>query len=169
MAFKHTEETKRTLSEMHRGARNPMYGRKHTPEALAKIAAATTRRNAQHQYELELRKLKWLSEAQRAYVAGLVDGEGSVTHRRSRPSVYIYNTSLPLMEWLVANVGRAYRVAHRNGREPCYVWTVEAAADVAYLLTRIRPFLVIKGKRADEALAFLENKYGARLDRAMRG
>lgn len=39
---KQTDEAKRKLSEAHKGDRNPMKGKRHTPEALAKISAVSS-------------------------------------------------------------------------------------------------------------------------------
>ena len=165
MAFKHTEETKKKLSEMRKGERNPFYGKKHTPETLKKLSEATTRFNKNRTYDIEPMKLKIFDEIVCAYVAGLIDGEGSITAHHGRQVVYIYNCDEGLMRWLRRNVGRDYRVAHENGREPNYIWSAAAARDVYYLLTRVRRYLVIKQGRADIAMKALEEKYGERLER----
>lgn len=39
--YKHSEESKRKISEAQRGIKHHMYGRKHTPEALIKISNAS--------------------------------------------------------------------------------------------------------------------------------
>src|SRR4051794_20740972 len=59
------------------------------------------------------------SEADLGYIAGLVDGEGSITIIRRKSNnkvcVSIVNTHRPVLEWLVETVGGCLTGKHRNG------------------------------------------------------
>lgn len=46
---RHTEETKKKISETHLGPKNPMYGRKHTPEEIENLRIKFTGEN-NHRY-----------------------------------------------------------------------------------------------------------------------
>lgn len=109
---------------------------------------------------LDSLKLVEFSDTEAAYLAAIIDGEGSITEHHGRPVVYVYNTSEALMRWLSERIGGRYRVTDMRGRQPCHTWNVAAACDVAYLLRRVRPYLIIKGLLADAKLADLRAKYG---------
>lgn len=101
-----------------------------------------------------------------AYLAALVDGEGTIGIYTSRgirslsPSFYVQitvvNTSTVLMDWLVQNIGGRVDVRRDSKSRPAnhkqpYGWRVHGAnADV--LIRAIRPYLVIKTQQADLAL-----------------
>lgn len=99
--MKHTAATKGKLSKMHSGKGNPMYGRKHSEEAKRKIGIASQRANGNRQYELEPMKLKSLNEYDAGYLAGIIDGEGSIGFKKDkgtrRPFVTVYGSSKALM------------------------------------------------------------------------
>lgn len=77
--MKHTEETKRKLSEMRKGKKNPFYGKTHTEEAKRKMALATRRRNlSTGQYNLAQQKVTIPKGGALAYFAGLIDADGSI-------------------------------------------------------------------------------------------
>jgi hypothetical protein len=155
--FTHTASTKRKLSKMRKGARNPFFGKKHSDEAKAKMAAWTRRFNARRQYAIKDVDINLsFSAVQIGYLAAIIDGEGSIVHPRSNWQVVVYNCEVCLMKWLVAVVGGSYGVAHRNGREPNYAWRIGGARNVFQFLTIIRPALVIKGWRADYAMSALK-------------
>jgi len=114
-----------------------------------------------------------ISPTQAAYLAGLIDGEGTITvnlYRSTRqgrhpalvPWVGVFNTDPTLLEWLTATTGLAH--LHRMRKNPTknakmvYEWKVKAVADVARLLKTILPYLVIKRRQAELVLAFCENR-----------
>lgn len=168
MAFRHTEETKRKLSEMRSGEKNPFFGKRHSAETKAKLATVTRRYNlTTRTYDINPRAIPDLAEWQRAYIAGLLDGEGTVHKASGRKSiaVSIANTHRPLIDWLLLTT-KAGGVSKMNSpieREPCWSWYLYGARDVAAFIMMVRPFLIIKAERADEALASLQAKYGDRL------
>jgi hypothetical protein len=104
-----------------------------------------------------------LEEIEKAYIAGIIDGEGSICLIRSNsrsseayiyPSVRIANTSTKLINWLSDTIG--FGSTHYQdifpGRKDVYHWGTASNEAVA-LLENIRPYLVIKKEQAEVALA----------------
>lgn len=93
-----------------------------------------------------------------AYLAGIIDGEGSIFRRvplpRRKWGVEVANTDVGLIEWL-AGLGGRVRVEHRIGGRTVYHWQVYARRDMVELLTAVRPYMRIKAARAGEALGEL--------------
>lgn len=168
--FRHTDETKRKLSDLRRGDKNPFFGRQHTPEFKAAQSARTSLRNRSggRFYGLNKNSISKLTQCDAAYLAAMIDGEGSICLPSGRRGCYVgvYNTSIALMEWLKEKTSRGY---HKQGstnpiaRQQCWRWTVTAAADLIFLLQSVRPYLIIKGDKADAVLAYLHKKYEDRL------
>jgi hypothetical protein len=97
-----------------------------------------------------------------AYLAGLIDGEGTIYSRRGKNGftehrISIINTDEELMRWLVAVIGGnvSWRCHARLGRKPVAAWTVSRKADTQAFLTAVRPYLRIKTAQADTALGHL--------------
>jgi len=158
----HTQETKDKLSSMRKGANNPFFGRKHSEETKAKMRLWTRNMNAKRQYDIEDISIKIPSITDLAYIAGIIDGEGSISFKKDRPVISIYNTCDLLMDWLKINVGGVVR-NHSRGRVWCKEWYISSARDVYGLSTAIYGFLVIKRDRCEKVITFLKNKYGAKL------
>lgn len=106
-----------------------------------------------------------------AYLAGIVDGEGSISilcHHHARKfyvggermlkafteTVQISNTSEELIEWLLNNIGgKAIPVWTRPDRLQSYRWYVNGR-NVPPFLTAVLPYLVVKRAQAQLVLAF---------------
>lgn len=96
-----------------------------------------------------------------AYIAGFLDGEGSVILYRRRDKVAMRvgfaNTNKPILDWIaqVTDCGgfatKEGNGAHKRG----YILQFNADA-AASLLRQIRPYLHIKATQADLALDFQE-------------
>jgi hypothetical protein len=108
-----------------------------------------------------------LTPAELGYIAGIVDGEGSISlaHCSARASgVYVYplvrvaNTDKGLIDWLDEKVGvghTGYVSKLHLGCKDVYHWAI--ASNEAYeLLVKIRPYLVVKAHRADIVTALWE-------------
>lgn len=162
---KHTVATKRKLSEMHSGKGNPMYGRKHSEETKRKIGLGTRRMNSQRQYDLDPMTVPEMSERELGYLAGIIDGEGSISIIRGRPTIRVYGTDRGLMHWLLTKVGgTATWDADKRGRAPVHQWNLYPARNVFHVCEQIWPLLIVKRKGAFDAMKFLKQKYGARVD-----
>lgn len=156
-AMKHTTETKAKLSAMRKGAANPFFGRKHSEETRAKMAESTRQRNAARRYVPNAQSVRIPSGADLGYLAGIIDGEGSIGVRANgRVYVTVYNTCLSLMEWLEANVGGKVGASpDRRGRELCYAWSIQALNDVAAVVRAVVPMLHAKADDAARTLAYI--------------
>ena len=95
------------------------------------------------------------------YVAGLLDGEGSIQMNARQgggyPSVLvsIYNTDFRVMEWLLQKLGGKIYV-HRHGTRKAktsYRWSLPKWPGLRFL-NNVYPWLVIKRERAYCALEF---------------
>jgi hypothetical protein len=100
------------------------------------------------------------------YLAGLFDGEGSVTifcHRAGRRqaqhcmTIMISNTYRPVMDWLVEAFGGclSHRKVHGN-RRPGFTWIAQGMR-AYHILTIMRPHLKIKMEQADAGIEFQED------------
>lgn len=161
--FRHTEETKAKLSAMRTGKNNPFYGQKHSEEAKTKIRARTVNFNKDRTYSIQPINISIPPLEKLAYIAGLVDGEGSVSIKKEQAQIAIYNCYEPVMIWLKDNVGGNYRVAHRNGRTPNFCWNIGGAKNVYHLLIALTPYLIIKQSQKETVINYLYNKYSSRL------
>ena len=98
------------------------------------------------------------------YIAGILDGEGSVTivrqKRRMQPNVTISiaSTTTELHEWFCSTLGgKSFeRKINHLGTKPVWYWQITAMRDVQALLKAILPYMIIKREKATEALSIIE-------------
>jgi hypothetical protein len=103
-----------------------------------------------------------LTEAEVAYTAGIIDGEGCLT-AYMRPNgaieirVDVVNTSRELLDWLQSRWGgKIYTRKSVNARhKPQYACEIRRAAAID-MLRDVRPFLVAKAQQADVMIAMWE-------------
>jgi len=109
--------------------------------------------------------MKELSDAQAAYIAGVIDGEGNISItqyiRKDRPSltykvrVVVVNTDKRMINWIREATGMGWvvftKAAHQN--KPVWRWGISSNDDIVALLERIKQFLIIKREHAEVALA----------------
>lgn len=95
------------------------------------------------------------------YIAGLVDGEGSIVRRNDSPRggwcVTISLTHRETIDWLVSWGGRLTSTGKANdrnrlGNKPVWRWMVARQQDVVALLRAIIPYLIVKQDKAQRAL-----------------
>ena len=112
---------------------------------------------------------KW----QLGYIAGLLDGEGTVrckiitsTDRvtRLQTRISIVNTNKEVIDWLHQYGGNVYKdSSNQKSNEThkvVYVWVLSVAADCHVFLKAILPYLIIKRERSQKAIAMIENRFG---------
>lgn len=97
-----------------------------------------------------------MEEVEKAYVAGIVDGEGTVTlmkHHRNEtptPNVSVANNNLELLKWLKSIYGgtitnKKKRLPHHNDS---YAWYVRQDRAIRFL-NEIKQYLIIKKQHAE--------------------
>lgn len=103
------------------------------------------------------------AEAELAYTAGLFDGEGSIStvkHQakdKHRPHIrWTCRVSLiheDTIRWLLKTWGgRYYPKPQRPPRAAQHTWAVSGHLNCCAFLEAVRPFLIVKARRADMAL-----------------
>ncbi len=109
------------------------------------------------------REINPLSDTDTAYIAGMVDADGMVTiTKQGVPMVCVTNSDLALIAWLkdVIGSGCAYEqksVPQRSDQDRSR-WRVVhryqlTGGKAQSLLERLRPYMKVKGPRADLAIA----------------
>lgn len=100
-------------------------------------------------------------DAQFAYLAGIIDGEGSFqVSAKSRSfglAVSSIDECLPLWLHQTFAGSRTAAIAKTTAGNDVFRWFLTRQADLRYALERMRPYLVIKQKQADAMLVFLEH------------
>lgn len=101
-----------------------------------------------------------LTQVQSAYLAGLIDGEGSIIlYRRGSGSAMrltITSTFRPVLEWCqsLCGVGNIVDVTSRNAKhkqQRCWLVNSQAAQSV---LEQVEPYMIIKREQAQLAIEF---------------
>jgi len=104
-----------------------------------------------------------LTITEKAYLAGIVDGEGTITlsrqHKNQTPSpqVSISNNNLDLLEYIknITNCGiicpkKKYKPHHQQS----WHWQTRSVSDSLFILKEIQPFLLVKKTQADLILKY---------------
>jgi LAGLIDADG-like domain len=101
--------------------------------------------------------IKILSDVEAAYVAGIIDGEGTITLTRThrgenrRPVVSISSTELPLLSYVQSVVGAGRitgKMCTREHHSPSFAYCI-TSRQALRLLAQVYPFLrTYKSKRA---------------------
>lgn len=107
-----------------------------------------------------------MTELEKAYIAGIIDGEGSIMlqkfHNNEYPSpcVSIASTTLELLNWIKSVVGKGIikRKKNYNSSEhkDCYSYVLKYN-DALSFLQEIYPYLIIDSKKKRAKLIL--NKY----------
>ncbi len=96
------------------------------------------------------------------YIAGFIDGEGSIIVKPPRVRIYISNTNREILEKIKVfleggSVFEAKRTIKGNWKKQ-YGWTICSHQDVLRILKNLRNKLIIKRKVCEEAISYIENK-----------
>ncbi len=94
-----------------------------------------------------------VEEVDIGYLAGLVDGEGSIGYNKSTNSwrVIIAMTDKPVTDWLLRMGGSVCIRKAYGSRKTCYYWTLCRQPHVYMLLDRVMPLLKVPAKRTKAA------------------
>jgi len=116
------------------------------------------------------------SEPTKAYIAGIIDGEGTImiiksnqvgakrgNYVREHPVVTIANTSYALLDYLNSFEIGGYSTDKRKGgkgnHKQCFQWCLASILPVYSFLKAIHPYLIIKKDRAEHVMAWIEERY----------
>ena len=114
-----------------------------------------------------------LTEVEKAYLAGIIDGEGSISLARSHarssakyvyPLVRIANTDLGLIDWVKSRVPEGHRGYTSRLHDRCKdVYHVAWASNEAVtVLKEVLPYLTVKRFRAELVIRLWEDNQRAR-------
>lgn len=101
-------------------------------------------------------------EAEAAWLAGFVDGEGSIVTyaagRNKTSTAFVFsvpNTHRGSLEYCqrITGVGTIFDKPVTGNRKPQFVWQVKAQRDVISILQQIESYLIIKGDLARATIA----------------
>ena len=99
-----------------------------------------------------------MTNVEKAYLAGIIDGEGTVTltrrHKNQTPSpqISVSNTDLELLEYIqhVTNCGRIQaKKKSQSHHQQSWHWQTHSVSASLHILEEIRPFLRVKKQQAD--------------------
>lgn len=103
--------------------------------------------------------LREMTEAQIAYVAGIIDGEGLIYFNRKGDyyllKLDVKNTAKQLLDWLqqTTGMGSMRLLKTRANRQPCWEWRL-SSSQALQLLTVVQPYIVIKTDQIDIAIKY---------------
>ena len=97
-----------------------------------------------------------MTETEKAYIAGIIDGEGSIMlqkiHKNEHPApcISIASTTLELLEWIKKVLGKGTITKKKNYNleihKDCYSYVLKRN-DAIYIIKEIYPYLIIESKR----------------------
>ena len=108
-----------------------------------------------------------MKDTELSYIAGLVDGEGSISISKPTNSnnsftleVTVTNKDKQVISWLKESFGGGIRVKYKPEEKfywsDCYGWKISAQKGLVFL-KKILPFLRIKKRQAELAIEFQES------------
>lgn len=105
-----------------------------------------------------------LTETEKAYLAGLFDGEGCIGLYKDKRNYVVHisitNTDIRLITWLqqhlcMGNI-QTRSVVDKPEYHQAWEWRTRSRKDALAFLLIIRPFLVSKAEQADLLLSYLD-------------
>jgi len=127
-----------------------------------------------HKLKIAPLNLTKFSEITKAYLAGIIDGEGTITLSKckwtrkhssgftTRPQVTIVNTDLKLLEYLKSLDIGGFSYDKRKNNEhskQAYQWGLSAHLTIYGFLKEIQRYLVIKKDKAEMVMNYIKQKH----------
>lgn len=97
-----------------------------------------------------------LSVPEAAYLAGILDGEGSIAIRERSFRVIIANTDTNLIAWLKSLGGIVKENPTPDNRRQVYRWAISERRAVENMLRQVLPFMIVKKDRAAAVLEMID-------------
>jgi hypothetical protein len=123
-----------------------------------------------------------LSAEHFAYLAGIIDGEGTITilqhrqHNRNtlvlRPRLSAANNHHGLLETIRQRHGGTLIINHRKpkpNKKPSYVWRICGAKELHEIIGNVLPYLIVKAVHAEVMMNYLESRISARANNVHAG
>ena len=103
----------------------------------------------------------------KAYLAGLIDGEGCIKlypHIKPPCQITIANNNKKVLDWVKDKLecGNVYihKLPPERKHNTQYQWRVASREQIQKILTKIRPYLIIKTDQAEKMLGYIhQNPY----------
>ncbi len=101
-----------------------------------------------------------LSELEWAYLAGIIDGEGSIAIYRFRdsyrPEISVFNTNVELKQWLKTRLGGYVNPPRQQNprQKPAFKWRTTTLRQMKEICQRCLPYLIVKRPQALIILRF---------------
>jgi hypothetical protein len=113
---------------------------------------------------------KLMTPTEAAYMAGFVDGEGTIGIHRARrkenrfgyrlqPYLVISNTDVPVLEAIQQMCGNGRMLQQSNPQKPHHKMLYQIRFmpnQIRHILPQLRPYLRVKAKQADYVIEFLK-------------
>lgn len=111
---------------------------------------------------------------QHGYIAGIIDGEGSIVRVVQGSAsiqwrISVANTHKGMLKWLEQMGGSIVPRKSKLGKKPSFAWILGRQWDVLLLLETIVPFLLIKKTSALEAIEELRQVVNAMMPKSREG
>jgi hypothetical protein len=109
---------------------------------------------------IDIARFNHLTETEKAYIAGIMDGEGSIlfSHRKNGAvyvAIQIANTDMRMIKFLQDKIPyMTMHIVHRERKEhkECYQLYIRRQRAVVYFLHLLLPYLVSKKDKASSVL-----------------
>jgi len=105
-----------------------------------------------------------ITAEQKGYIAAFLDGEGYISNlrgkpRKPQPHISLANTNKESIDFIynILKAGHIYKVetaqySYSKNTKPCYRLTITAKNEVKAILLFLRPLLIVKRAKAEDAL-----------------
>jgi len=102
-----------------------------------------------------------MSKLTAAYLAGLIDGEGSLEIRKKgrkyEARIRVWMVNYELIKWLYDSFGGFLgKREFDNNCKTAYGWTIKGKKQVEPIIKKIRPYLKVKKNQAELIIKFLK-------------
>jgi len=121
-----------------------------------------------HWTKFPIEKYHKLSKTERAYIAGIIDGEGNINitffscSRIDHIQLRVSNTSFELINYLEKTLGGSYYLRKNKSKlshKDLWNWILQGSMPVRTLLTILLPYLIVKKEKAQELLALRKTQW----------
>lgn len=110
-------------------------------------------------FKKNVTRLERLAEAQRGWIAGIIDGEGYIGISRSTPRIQVSSTTESMQNELHALVGgHLYKQSRSGNDRDLFSWQLWSAEAILPFIKVIKPYLVVKKTVAQTVERFSERR-----------